>query len=110
MAPRSAHERTAKALNTGRLARLVRLKPKSSFSKTPLALLEIPQRSQKIDASKGWPIHIREVKLAENALPQQESGKSDLTARSNDEVRIGEIWRIERPANCLRSYEVDDFL
>jgi hypothetical protein len=91
-------------------AQLVWLKPKSSFSKTPVALLEIPQRSQKIDASKGWPIHIREVKFAENALPQQESGKSDLAARSNDELRIGEIWRIERAANCLWSYEVDDFL
>jgi hypothetical protein len=46
-----------------------RLKAERSFSKTPLALLEIPQRSQKIDSSKGWPIHVREVEFAENALP-----------------------------------------
>jgi hypothetical protein len=46
---------------------------KSSFSKPPLTLLELPQCPQKIDSSKSWPIYIREVEFAENALPQQES-------------------------------------
>src|SRR5260370_28939340 len=40
-----------------------------SFSKTPLALLESSHRPQEIDTSKGRPIHVREIELAEHTLP-----------------------------------------
>src|SRR5436305_14053957 len=45
-----------------------------------------------------------------SALPQQESGKSNLTAGPDDKVRIGKIWGIQESADCLRSDEADGFL
>jgi hypothetical protein len=54
------------------------------FSKAPLALLKGSQRPQKIDASKGWPIHVGEIKLAEDALPQQESRQPYLAAGADN--------------------------
>jgi hypothetical protein len=54
------------------------------FSKAPLALLKGPQCPQKIDAPKGWPIHVGEVKLAEDTLPQQESRQPYLTAGADN--------------------------
>src|SRR5262245_15634614 len=45
------------------------VKHRRSFSETPLPLLESSQRPQEIDSSKRWPIHVREIELAEHTLP-----------------------------------------
>ena len=75
------------AENSGR--RFRRIQPLPILApKATLALLKSTQRAEEVDFTKGWPVDVREVKLAIGALPEQEAGKTDFAARADNEVRV----------------------
>jgi hypothetical protein len=46
----------------------------SSLAKTPRSLLKRTNRAQEVNLAECRPVHVREVKLAVDALPKQKSG------------------------------------
>src|SRR6266542_97593 len=65
------------------------------FPEPPLAMLIRPHRPQEVYLAEGRPGHIAEIELAVGALPEEETGQADLTARPDDEIRIGRASRVE---------------
>src|SRR5207247_875616 len=56
------------------------------------------------------PVDVPEVELAVRALPEKEPGQAHLAARPNDEIRVGQIGRVEVPGERLLRDALDDRL
>src|SRR5262245_33426773 len=72
-----------------------RLAPEPSIT-----LLIRPHRPEKVNFSEGWPISIRKVEFTVGALPKEETGEPDLTARTDYQVRIRKFDTIKMFGNC----------
>src|SRR5579862_4449363 len=75
----------------------------------PPALLESAHGTQEVHLAEGGPEHVGEIEFAVGALPQQEPRKADLAAGPDDELGIGEIWRIEIAADRFGRHQLDGF-
>src|SRR2546426_10240011 len=75
-----------------------------------LALLVGADRAQEVDLPERRPVRVAEVELAVGALPQEEAGEPDLAAGADDEVRVGEVGRVEILADRLLGDALDDRL
>src|SRR6516162_11638709 len=71
------------------------------------ALLEGPDRAQKVDLAKGRPQDVGKIELAVGALPQQEPGETDLPARADDQVRIRQTGSVEMAGDGFGSNAFD---
>src|SRR6516165_11360268 len=71
--------------------------PQSGLSTAEAAatLLVGADRAQKIDLPEGRPQHVGEIELAVGALPQEKTGQTDLAARADDQVGIGQPGGVE---------------
>jgi hypothetical protein len=74
---------------------------KRSAAKAAFAGLVGTDSSQEVDLAKGWPEDVCEIELAMHALPEKETRQTDFAARSNNQIGIGQIRRIEIAADCL---------
>ena len=79
-----------------------------SSTEASLALLVGADGPQEVDLAELGPVHVCEVEFAIGALPQQEPREADLSACSNDQVRIGKASGIKVSADGLRRDLIDD--
>ena len=79
-----------------------------SSTEASLALLVGADGPQEVDLAELGPVHVCEVEFAIGALPQQEPRETDLSACSNDQVRIGKASGIKVSADGLRRDLIDD--
>src|SRR5215469_18659417 len=81
-----------------------------SVTEPPLALLKRSNCPQEIDLAQSGPEDVRKVVLAKGALPEQESGEPNLTARADDQIGIRQIGRIEVLAQGFRRDKRDNLV
>src|SRR5215472_10641784 len=73
----------------------------------PPALLKGANSAQEIDFAEGRPQHIGKIEFAVRALPQQEAGEADLTARANDQIGVGQTGGVKMTGDCFGAYFID---
>src|SRR5574337_516456 len=81
-----------------------------SYPKPALALLKASNGPEEVDLSEDRPIGVTKVILAVRALPEQEPAQPNLTAGSDDEIRIGQIVCIEILADLVDGDLINDIL
>src|SRR5207247_3782821 len=79
-------------------------------SEATIPLLESAHGAQEVDLPERRPVNVAEVELAVRALPEQEPREPHLAARSNDQVGIGKVGRVEVPGESLLGDALDDRL
>jgi hypothetical protein len=68
---------------SGAKRKKIRLQPEA-----PLAHLIASGGAQKVDLAKRRPMHVRKVELTIRALPEQEAGKANFPAGSNNQINV----------------------